>query len=304
MTGRPVALAPAGRLAETLAAAVEAGGGSPVEEVADAEALVWCDWRPGGLAEVLAEAPGLEWVQLPYAGIEAFSSLLDEKRTWTCAKGIYGSSVAEFALGLMLAGLRRIDRYARASEWSPLPQRTLEGSTVAILGAGGIGLALARMLQPIGAKVSLVSRSGARVEEFDTLPESATAEAVATADVVVLALPLTPATTGLVDRRFLAAMREDAWLVNVARGGVVVTDDLVEALEEASIGGAALDVTDPEPLPAGHRLFQLENAIVTPHVANTSETGTADLSRLVTENTRRFLAGETLLGLVDPRLGY
>ncbi len=304
MTSGAVALAPAGPLAEALAPAVSAGGALLTEDPRKAAALVWCHHRPGPLAELLAQAPGLGWVQLPYAGIEEFRGLLDDKRAWTCAKGVYGPAVAEFALGLMLAGLRRIDRYARAREWEPLAQRTLAGARVAILGAGGIGQALARLLGCLGAEAILVSRSGAPLPGLDTRPESATMEVVAGADVVVLALPLTPETTGLVDASFLAAMKEDAYLVNVARGQVVETAALAAALEEGRLGGAALDVTDPEPLPAGHRLYELDNVIVTPHVANTPEIGTAALFALVKENTRRFLSNEPLLGLVEPALGY
>ncbi len=99
-------------------------------------------------------------------------------------------------------------------------------------------------------------------------------------------------------------MKPTAWLVNVARGGVVVTDDLVRALEEHTIAGAALDVTDPEPLPDGHRLWQLDNAIVTPHVASSDELGAADLAALVEENCRRFRTGRPLRGVVDPAAGY
>lgn len=304
MTPSKIALLPEGRLATALGPAVTSAGAEVTDDPVEADALVWCNWRPDGLGETLAEAPGLGWVQLPYAGIERFVSLLDDKRTWTCAKGIYGPAVAEFALALLLAGFRGIDRYSRERRWKEYPQRTLDASKVAILGAGGIGRSLAKMLAPLGAEVTVVSRSGNPLPEARTLPESETLSVVAEADAVVLALPLTPATTGLVDRAFLAGMKEGAWLVNVARGQVVVTADLVEALEEGRIGGAALDVTDPEPLPEGHRLFELDNAIITPHVANTAEIGTASLFRLVSENVRRFQEGTELLGRVDPTLGY
>jgi D-3-phosphoglycerate dehydrogenase len=121
---------------------------------------------------------------------------------------------------------------------------------------------------------------------------------------VVLALALTPETTGLVGVEELALMDGDAWLVNVARGAHVVTDDLVAALDAGAIGGAALDVTDPEPLPDGHPLWALDNCLVTPHVANTWEMAEPLLAERVRANVERWGRGEALLGLVDPRLGY
>jgi phosphoglycerate dehydrogenase-like enzyme len=304
VTPRKIALLPEGRLATALGPGVVAAGAEVTADLGEADGLVWCNWRPAGLKEALGTAPGLVWVQLPYAGIEEFVSLLDDKHVWTCAKGVYGPAVAEFALALLLAGLRGIDRYSRERRWEPHSQQTLAGSKVAILGAGGIGRSLAEMLAALEAEPTVVSRSGSPLPTARTLPQEQMLEAVKEADAVVLALPLTQATRGLVDRPFLDSMKDSAWLVNVARGQVVVTADLVEALEEGRIGGAALDVTDPEPLPPGHRLYELDNAIVTPHVANTSEIGTAALFRLVSENVRRFQAGEHLLGKVDPVLGY
>ena len=134
---------------------------------------------------------------------------------------------------------------------------------------------------------------------------SATAPApLATADLVVLALALTPETTGFFGRPQLEAMASHAWLVNVARGRHVVTADLVDALAAGSIGGAALDVTEPEPLPEGHPLWALPNCLITPHTANTYEMAIPLLSARIADNVRRFRAGEPLLGPVSPDLGY
>ena len=121
---------------------------------------------------------------------------------------------------------------------------------------------------------------------------------------VVLALPLVPSTVGLIGARELALMDSHAWLVNVARGAHVVTEDLVDALRAGTIGGAALDVTDPEPLPDGHPLWTLPNCLITPHTGNTAEMATPLLSARITANVSRFAAGEPLIGLVDPALGY
>jgi phosphoglycerate dehydrogenase-like enzyme len=140
---------------------------------------------------------------------------------------------------------------------------------------------------------------GARVVGPDRLHD-----ALGGADAVILALALTPETAGIIGAPELRAMEEHAWLVNVARGEHVVTPDLVVALDERWIGGAALDVTDPEPLPGGHPLFGRTNCIITPHCANTPEMARAPLTARITENVRRFAAGEALIGPVDPSLGY
>jgi phosphoglycerate dehydrogenase-like enzyme len=123
-------------------------------------------------------------------------------------------------------------------------------------------------------------------------------------DLLVLALSLTAETTGIIDSRTLALLPDHAWVVNVARGGHIVTDDLVTALVDGAIGGAALDVTDPEPLPDGHPLWSLPNCLITPHVANTPEMGLVYITDLVEENVRRFLDGRDLLAPVDVGLGY
>ena len=288
-----------------LADAVRAGGGQIVPPD-EAEGLVWADPAAADeLAEVIARHPHLRWVQLPFAGVESVRHLLDHDRVWTCAKGIYGPTTAEHALALTLAGLRDLRTYLREDSWTEDRGRNLYGASVTILGGGGIARALVDLLEPFGCAVTIVRRS------FDPLPGAdrtvtadALDDALGTADVVVLALPLTDETTGIIDTRALTAMQSHAWLVNVARGGHVVTADLVAALRAGTIGGAALDVTDPEPLPKGHPLWELDNCIITPHVANTHEMLQPRLVELVTENVRRFAAGEPLLGVVDPDRGY
>jgi phosphoglycerate dehydrogenase-like enzyme len=129
-------------------------------------------------------------------------------------------------------------------------------------------------------------------------------EALKGADVIVLALALTPETRGIISRVEFELMEPHAWLVNVARGAHVITEDLVVALREDVIGGAALDVTDPEPLPDGHPLWRLPNCLITPHTANTEDMAKPLLSTRIAENVRRYAADEQLIGLVDPALGY
>lgn len=300
-----IAVEPSSGRHDSLVEAVRAGGGQVVEP-AEAEGLVWADPARADLyPEVIAAAPGVRWVQLPYAGIEPFLHHLDHERTWTCGKGVYAPPVAEHALALALAGLRHVAGYARARRWERPHGRNLLGARVTVLGGGEITASFAELVAPFDAELTVVRR---RPDPFPgavrTLTTDRLDEALPGADVVLLALALTPETTGLVDARRLALMEPHAWLVNVARGRHVVTDDLVAALRTGTIGGAALDVTDPEPLPEGHPLWSLPNAIVTPHIANTPEMGVPLLAARVTENVRRFGAGEPLLGLVDVDAGY
>lgn len=288
-----------------LSAAIEAGGGEVVEP-ADADALIWADPADAdGLADVLRQHPSIRWVQLPWAGIEPMLDVLDHDRTWTCGKGVYAEEVAEHALALALAGFRRVAHYARSTAWSAPEGRSLLGAKVTILGAGGIAQSLTRMLGPFGCEVTVVRRQS---EPFEGAHRTATQEELpgilATTDLLVLALALTPETTGIIGAAALELLADDAWIVNVARGRHIDTDALADALSERRIGGAALDVTDPEPLPADHPLWQLDNCIITPHTANTPEMAMPVLSRRVTENVRRFGAGEPLLGLVDVDAAY
>jgi phosphoglycerate dehydrogenase-like enzyme len=290
-----------------VARAVTAGGGKVVDPE-DARILVWTDPTDAtGLAAVLDAHPHLRWVQLPWAGIEPYVEVVraHAERTWTCGKGVYAEPVAEHALALGLAGLRGLDRYARAGRWTAPRGRNLLGARVTIVGGGGIAESLLRLLGPFGCDVTVVRRSAAAMAAATrVLPSEDLDEALAGALLVVLALPLTPATDGLIDRRRLDLLAEGACLVNVARGRHVVTDDLVAALRDGTLGSAGLDVTDPEPLPPGHPLWALPNVIVTPHTANTEEMAEPLLSARVTENVRRWAAGEPLVGLVDPAAGY
>ena len=285
--------------------AVIAGGGQ-VTAPDEAEALVWAEpAAPELLPGVLENGPTIEWVQLPYAGIENLTHLLDRDHLWTCGKGVYAEPVAEHVLMLALAGLRGMGIYARARSWSPPEGRNLLGGRVTVLGGGGITESLVRLLGPWDCRVTVLRRHPEPMDGVDRVvgPECLH-DALRDADVVVVALSLTPETSGIIDAAALDAMASHAWLINVGRGGHVVTDDLVEALAAGAIGGAALDVTEPEPLPDGHPLWDMENCIVTPHVGNTPEMGLKLLARRVTENVRRYIAGEELLGPVDVDLGY
>jgi phosphoglycerate dehydrogenase-like enzyme len=213
--------------------------------------------------------------------------------------------VAELALTLLLAGFRGLGTYGRATSWG-LPQgRNLLGARVVLAGGGGITESLVRLLAPFGCDLTVVRRTQAPLAGVDrVVPMDGLDAALRGADALVLALALTPETDHLIDRRRLDMLGEHAWVVNVARGRHIVTDDLVDALDDGTIGGAGLDVTDPEPLPERHPLWSFRNVVITPHVGNTPEMAVPLLSDRITENVRRWAAGETLLGPVDPEAGY
>ncbi|HVF14805.1 MAG TPA: NAD(P)-dependent oxidoreductase, partial [Acidimicrobiales bacterium] len=237
------AIAP-GPVAPIVADAVVAGGGVIVEP-SEADVLVWTEPMDGPrLATQLAEAPGIRWVQLPFAGVDAFVSILDDGRTWTSTKGAYSEPVAEHALALGLAGLRHLGARAQAREWGPQGGRRLMGGRVTVVGGGGITEALLRLLAPFHVEATVVRRHVAPVAGASSVvgPDRLH-DVLPGADLVVLALPLTTETVGIIGAAELALMEPHAWLVNVARGRHVVTDDLVDALVRGSIGGAALDVT-------------------------------------------------------------
>ena len=307
MTPRNIAVAPDTRPAmhEAMCRAVEAGGGT-VASPSEAEGLVWADpARPDRFPEVVAEARRLEWIQLPYAGIEPFVHHLDPRWTWTCGKGVYAPAVAEMVMAQVLALCKNLHEYGRANTWEGPVGRVLAGSRVTVLGGGGITRCLLPLLAPFGCDVTVVRRTEESVAGADrTITTARLQEVLPRTDVLVLALALTSETSGIIGASEFAALPDHALLVNVARGGHVVTGDLVEALRTGAIGGAALDVTDPEPLPDGHPLWSEPRCLVTPHVANTPEMGLALLEPFVAENVRRFCSGEGLLAPVDVDLGY
>jgi len=282
-------------------------GGGELAPLADADGLVWLGGKPD---ELPALPDSLRWVQLPSAGVEQWlrAGVVADGRVWTSATGSFGLPVAEHALALMLAADKSLHSFARERSWIADGRhhvRALEGETVAIIGAGGIGRALIGLLAPFGAEVIAVTRRGREVPGAAlTLPADRVAEAWGAARHVVIAAPATDGTRHLVGAAELAAMREDAWLINVARGSLVDTDALVEALRSGSIAGAALDVTDPEPLPDGHPLWELPNVLITPHVATPPEAERRHYAARVRENVRRLAAGEELEGVIDPDGGY
>jgi phosphoglycerate dehydrogenase-like enzyme len=307
-TGPRIAVGPGP--ADWAAEAIRRGGGQVVALDAEPAGLVWTDG--GAMAElgrVLRAQPQVSWVQLPQAGTErAFQAgVIDRERRWTSAKGAFAEPVAEHALALVLAGLRQLPTRARARTWGKPAGETLFGQPVTVVGGGGIATVLLRLLEPFRAQVTVVRRhahAGPLAGAARTVGPEGLPEALARAKAVVLTPALTPQTRGMIGRAELAAMKPDGWLVNVARGGLVDTGALVGALRAGQIGGAALDVTEPEPLPDGHPLWDLPNCLITPHTADTEEMTRPLLADRITQNVRRLTAGQELVGLLDPGLGY
>jgi D-3-phosphoglycerate dehydrogenase len=231
--------------------------------------------------------------------------LVDSERVWTSAAGVYSQTVAEHALALVLAGARRLHEAARATEWRELFGSTLEGRVVAIVGAGGIGAALIRLLAPFDVRIIAVTRSGRQVAgAHESIGTGRLGGVWPRADVVVIAAPATAATEHLLGQEELRVLPAHAWVVNVARGSLIDTEALVRALAEGQIAGAALDVTDPEPLPADHPLWREPRALVTPHSANPPAALTRRLAERVEDNVRRFVSGRELLGTIDVERSY
>ncbi|GAB2669923.1 D-isomer specific 2-hydroxyacid dehydrogenase family protein [Gordonia jinhuaensis] len=271
-----------------------------------ARVLAWLG-GPDGFPEL---PDAVEWVALPSAGIEGFmrAGVIDDKRIWTNASGFYADNVAEHALALLLAGLRQIHTAAR-TRWDKkridTSVRSLHGSTVMVLGAGGIGKALIPRLSACGATALAVNHSGRHVDGAqETVTWKDLADVWARVDHVVIAAPATEETHHILDADALAALPDHAWIVNIARGTLIDQPALIDALRAGTIAGAALDVTDPEPPADDDPLFSLDNVIVTPHVANPSSTLTENLAPWIAENLRRFAGREQLLSVVEPGSAY
>jgi phosphoglycerate dehydrogenase-like enzyme len=288
-----------------------AEGDALAAQLADAQAVIGrCD------SEVLSAAPRLHWIQTWWVGVErcvTVPGLLERNIVLTNTQRTSAIPIAEHAIALLLALERGLPAYLAAQrerQWQPDlrsgERRELTGSTLLVVGLGGIGSEIARRAHGLGMRVIATRNSSREGPDFVArvgLPDELHALA-AEADVVVNAAPLTPETTGIFDADFFAALKPGATFINIARGRSVNTDDLVAALRSGRVAAAGLDVTDPEPLPADHELWTMPNVIITPHIAADSGAQTERYWILVTENLRRYVAGEPLLNVVDIQRGY
>ncbi|MFC4783568.1 2-hydroxyacid dehydrogenase [Nocardioides sp. MAHUQ-72] len=249
------------------------------------------------VAEVLPRMTSLRVVQTMTAGVDNLRANVPDGVTLCNGRGIHDTSTAELALTLTLASLRGVPDFVRAQDrgaWAPGWRPALADRRVLIVGYGAVGEAIEARLLPFEVEVVRVARSAREgVHPITDLPDL-----LPDADVVVLIVPLTEETRGLVDADFLARMKDDALLVNVARGAVVQTDALVAALESGRIH-AAIDVVDPEPLPEDHPLWRAPNLLVSPHVGGASSAMWPRAHRLVRDQLRRFAAGEPLANVMS-----
>jgi phosphoglycerate dehydrogenase-like enzyme len=276
-------------------------------------------------------APALRWVQLHLAGVEDLVDhpLFASDVRFSTLSGVHAISIAEYVLGTVLAIHHRVPRmleWQRRGEWPPdgdrwslfVPQ-PLWGRTLALLGYGSIGRQVARIAKAFGMRVLAVQRGTERQDRGFAVagagdpdgslpdaffPPTAVHDVLAQSDVVVLSMPLTAETRGIIDARALRAMKRSAVLVNVARGGLCDEDALVAALRDGTIAGAALDVFGREPLPAGHPLWDLPNVVLSPHVSGFTPQYDDWAVGLFCDNLRRYRVGRPLLNEVDKALGY
>jgi len=258
-------------------------------------------WAPPFLAQVntvamVEKMPAVRLVQLLTAGADAWVGRLPEHVTLCDARGVHDSSTSEWVVAAILSYVRNFPAFARAQadrEWSYGPTDELAGKRVLVVGAGSIGAAIARRLEPFEVSLTLVARRARDgVHGVNELPGL-----LPHADVVVVVVPLTAATTGMVDEAFLRRLPDGALLVNAARGPVVDTAALTAELATGRIG-AAVDVTDPEPLPADHPLWTMPNLLLTPHVAGSVRGLLPRAYRLVGEQVHRYVAGQPLENVV------
>ena len=277
---------------------------SPLDE--SVGALIWTDYSdPKGLVKVLAENPQLEFVQLPFAGVDAFQEVLGAPVRFACAKGSYREPVAEHALMLAMALGRIIPERVRATSWGRKFAASLYDANILIVGAGGITEELLKQLAPFRCKITVVRNKPEDLEgATKTVQLKDLDEHLGEADWVFLACSLTDSTRNLFDLSRFKKMKESAYMVNVARGAVVNTDDLVQALNQGIIAGAGVDVTEPEPLPEGHPLWSAQNIIITPHTADTNAQVVRLFSVRIRENLAAYKGLGDWVGLVDPELGY
>ena len=268
-----------------------------------------------GIREI-QKCPRLKWIQMSWAGTDIYTMRdgFPEKVKVTNAKGGFQTVIPEYIVGVILALGRNLKQYAnqqREKRWNPLGSELLLcGKRILILGAGDIGTGAAKRLKAFGTTVIGMRRTDRNYPDcFDgmiTLDELD--KELPLADIVVGCLPGTKETTGLLDERRLRLMKRGAYLVNVGRGSLVDTNALVKVLEEGYLGGAALDVVEPEPLPENHPLWNMEQVMITPHIAGMSFGYSKDtenrIMHICCQNLMRFLEGRELINQVNFETGY
>ena len=313
------AAAPGSRI---VSVSVDGHADGPIDDV---EVLLRGWLNADAFDRLLARAPRLAWVHSATSGVERALTPAAGARgiVVTNARGVFSAPIAEYVVMMILAVSRRLPQLLelqRERTWQPLEGVEMHDVTVGVVGLGSIGRAVAELVTAFGGRVVAMRRrpaEGAAPGEAviaetaagglavaATLGPDGLPQLLAASDFVVLAAPLTPQTEGMIDAAALAAMRPDAWLVNVARGRLVDERALLSALREARIGGAILDTFHDEPLASSSPFYDLPNVIVTPHTAWSSGRVLDRSVELFCDNLRLFAAGEALRNVVDPAAGY
>lgn len=295
---------------------IDSAGHQEVDSIDQAQVYINTTPDPQEIPKMPAN---IEFVQHCFTGVNQLIDagvITDDGVPWCNAAGAFAQPVAESALGLLLSQAHHHKRFALEATWDGAREidesqawlYTPKGHTpkkVAIFGAGGIGQELISMLQPFGVHITAVNRSGRQVAGADVTVALADATSVwSEADFIVLIMPLTEETNGLVDAAKFKAMKKTAILINVGRGKLVNTDDLVDALRSGEIAGAGLEVVEPEPLPDDHPLWGLKNCTMTPHMGASWQVADFHLGEIFNANAAAWEEGKPLPTHIDPKAGY
>lgn len=265
--------------------------------------------------DVIARAPRLKWMQTMSAGVnwhlDNIAGLRESPVILTSVSGIHATPISEFVFELMLMFVKQAPlcfQQKQSKQWQRYTPTVLRFKTVGIVGLGNIGREIARLAKAFGMKVMATRRSAKRVTRaryVDTVfPRQQLGELLSGSDFVVIALPLTSETNRLIGEKELRAMKPNAYLINIGRGGIVDEEALIRALDEKWVAGAGLDVFATEPLPTDSRLWELPNVIFSPHVAGSMEDYNLKATELFCENLKRYLNGKRLLNVVNKKRGY
>lgn len=254
----------------------------------------------------------LQWIQSSAAGMDhcLVPPVIQSNIVVTSASGVLADQVAEHTIALVTGWCRNLPAFFRAQqakEFIRQPTRDLHGATVGIVGLGGVGRRLAELLSPFRTRILATDLFPIdKPPQVEVLwPADRLEDMAAQVDVLVLCAPLNEMTRGMIHAGVLAKMKQFSLLANMARGGLVVTADLVAALENGHLAGAVMDVTDPEPLPVESPLWEMPNVVITPHVAGQSAKRIDNMTNLYCENLRRWKAGQSLINLItDKKLGF
>lgn len=269
-------------------------------------AKVPVDW------DAAVRAGRLQWIQSSAAGMDhcLVPSVIGSDIVVTSASGVLADQVAEHTIAMVTGWCRNLPTFFRQQQTKTFvrqPTRDLHHATVGIVGLGGVGRRLAKLLSAFDTKILATDLFPLDKPDFvdQLLPADRLLEMAAKVDILILCAPLNQATKGMIGAEVLAAMKPHTLLANMARGALVVTSDLITAMESGHLAGAIMDVTDPEPLPPNNPLWEMPNVMITPHVAGQSARRIDNMTKLYCENLRRWKAGEPLINrLTDKRLGF